>query len=134
MSADLSPMSFSGSAIEKVESESQPAAIKRFVQKQVPDSILLNMELNNSISSLPCNYNFEVSGWKADAPSRRQSRPLAAPCRFTMHTFTMQIHKTVWRIKQANAKVVALQFPEGLLMYSCLISVRLRHSSTLYID
>jgi 2-(3-amino-3-carboxypropyl)histidine synthase len=34
----------------------------------------------------------------------------------------MQIMKTVWRIKQAGAKRVALQFPEGLLMYACAIS------------
>lgn len=34
----------------------------------------------------------------------------------------MQIHKTIWRLRQANAKIVALQFPEGLLMYSCIIS------------
>ena len=33
-----------------------------------------------------------------------------------------QIHKSVWRLRQAGAKRVALQFPEGLLMYSCIIS------------
>jgi hypothetical protein len=33
-----------------------------------------------------------------------------------------QIHKTVWRLKQAGSKKVALQFPEGLLMYACIIS------------
>lgn len=30
--------------------------------------------------------------------------------------------KTIWRIKEAGAKCIALQFPEGLLMYSCIIS------------
>jgi 2-(3-amino-3-carboxypropyl)histidine synthase len=34
----------------------------------------------------------------------------------------VQIHKTVWRLKQAGAKRVALQFPEGLLMYACVIA------------
>lgn len=34
----------------------------------------------------------------------------------------LQIHKTVWRIKQKGAKRVALQFPEGLLMYACVIA------------
>lgn len=33
-----------------------------------------------------------------------------------------QIHKTIWRIRQKNAKRVALQFPEGLMMYACIIS------------
>lgn len=30
--------------------------------------------------------------------------------------------KTVWRIQEASAKRVALQFPEGLLMYACVIA------------
>lgn len=36
--------------------------------------------------------------------------------------YNFEIFKTIWRIKQASAKRVALQFPEGLLMYSCIIS------------
>lgn len=36
--------------------------------------------------------------------------------------YNFEIHKTVWRIKQANAKCVALQFPEGLLLFACTIS------------
>jgi hypothetical protein len=36
--------------------------------------------------------------------------------------YNFEIHKTVWRIKQAAAKRVALQFPEGLLMYACVIA------------
>lgn len=36
--------------------------------------------------------------------------------------YNFEIHKTVWRIKQAGAKRVALQFPEGLLLYACTIS------------
>lgn len=36
--------------------------------------------------------------------------------------YNFEIHKTVWRIKLANAKRVALQFPEGLLMFACTIS------------
>jgi 2-(3-amino-3-carboxypropyl)histidine synthase len=41
--------------------------------------------------------------------------------------YKFEIHKTVWRIKQANSKHVALQFPEGLLMYACVISDILEH-------
>lgn len=36
--------------------------------------------------------------------------------------YNFEIRKTVWRIRQANSKRVALQFPEGLLLYSCVIS------------
>lgn len=58
---------------------------------KIPDEILNNLQLQDAISILPQNYEFEIN-------------------------------KTVWRIKQANAKRVALQFPEGLLMFSCIIS------------
>jgi 2-(3-amino-3-carboxypropyl)histidine synthase len=40
--------------------------------------------------------------------------------------YDFEIHKTVWRIKQAQARLVALQFPEGLVMFSCIISDILR--------
>lgn len=33
-----------------------------------------------------------------------------------------QIHKTLWRLRQAGARRVALQLPEGLLMYACIIA------------
>lgn len=36
--------------------------------------------------------------------------------------YNFEIHKTVWRIRQAGATQVALQFPEGLLMYACAIA------------
>ena len=36
--------------------------------------------------------------------------------------YNFEIHKTVWRVKQTGAKRVALQFPEGLLMFACAIA------------
>eukprot|EP01135_Chromosphaera_perkinsii_P001315 Nk52_evm42s164 gene=Nk52_evmTU42s164 len=36
--------------------------------------------------------------------------------------YNFEIEKTIWRIKSTNSKRVALQFPEGLLMYACAIS------------
>ncbi|GAB4813198.1 hypothetical protein N2152v2_000244 [Parachlorella kessleri] len=36
--------------------------------------------------------------------------------------YNFEIHKTLWRIRQAGARHVALQFPEGLLMYACIIA------------
>lgn len=58
--------------------------------QRIPDDILKNDALNEAISVLPMNYNFEI-------------------------------HKTIWRIRSDNVKKVALQFPEGLLMYACVI-------------
>jgi 2-(3-amino-3-carboxypropyl)histidine synthase len=58
----------------------------------IPDDILLNAELNEAISILPANYNFEI-------------------------------HKIIWRIKSdKDIHRVSLQFPEGLLLYACIIS------------
>ncbi|ORY50311.1 Diphthamide biosynthesis protein 1, partial [Rhizoclosmatium globosum] len=37
------------------------------------------------------------------------------------NNYNFEIHKTVWQIKSFGAKRVALQFPEGLLMYSLTI-------------
>ena len=36
--------------------------------------------------------------------------------------YNFEIHKTVWRLRQAGATRVALQFPEGLLLYACVIA------------
>ncbi|KAI8973608.1 putative diphthamide synthesis protein-domain-containing protein [Mycotypha africana] len=36
--------------------------------------------------------------------------------------YNFEIHKTVWRVRKSGAKKVALQLPEGLLMFACLIS------------
>lgn len=35
--------------------------------------------------------------------------------------YNFEIHKTIWRIRQTNAKRVALQMPEGLLMFAITI-------------
>lgn len=57
---------------------------------KIPDDISNNSDLNQAVSALPKNYNFEL-------------------------------HKTIWRIRQLCSKRVALQMPEGLLMYATTI-------------
>lgn len=63
----------------------------RKAKNSIPQEILENSELNEAISVLPKNYNFEI-------------------------------HKSVWKVQQEKPEVTALQFPEGLLMYSCIIA------------
>mmetsp|Transcript_12321 Transcript_12321/g.18579 ORF Transcript_12321/g.18579 Transcript_12321/m.18579 type:complete len:504 (+) Transcript_12321:59-1570(+) len=63
-------------------------------QQQIPEWISDNQALREAIArGLPSNYNFEIA-------------------------------KTIWRLSQCEPKCcrVALQFPEGLLMYACIIS------------
>ncbi|KAF2497310.1 diphthamide biosynthesis protein 1 [Lophium mytilinum] len=57
----------------------------------IPPSILNDPDINDAISLLPPNYNFEI-------------------------------HKTIHRIQTSSAKNIALQFPEGLLLFATTIS------------
>lgn len=36
--------------------------------------------------------------------------------------YNFEVHKSVWKVKSESIRTVALQFPEGLLMYACVIS------------
>ena len=36
--------------------------------------------------------------------------------------YNFEVYKTLWRIRTEGSKIVALQFPEGLLMYACLLA------------
>ncbi|KAI6655202.1 Diphthamide biosynthesis protein 1 [Oopsacas minuta] len=38
------------------------------------------------------------------------------------YNYNFEIHKTIWHVRKNNSICVALQFPEGLLMYGCVIS------------
>ncbi|KAJ2858967.1 Diphthamide biosynthesis protein 1, partial [Coemansia erecta] len=75
------------SANQKTQGKRKPAGNAN----QVPNDILEDPRLNQAISLLPSNYNFEI-------------------------------HKTIWQIRRLEATRVALQFPEGLLMFACTIS------------
>lgn len=59
---------------------------------KIPDEILENGELNQDIQN--------------NLPNN----------------YTFEIHKTIWFIKQKDAKRVFLQFPEGLIVFACRIS------------
>jgi 2-(3-amino-3-carboxypropyl)histidine synthase len=62
------------------------------------------------------------------AVSASMQRTLVAPSTSWLHTSrprntpAVQVMKTVWRLRRAKAKRVAMQFPEGLLMYASVLS------------
>jgi 2-(3-amino-3-carboxypropyl)histidine synthase len=87
---------------------------------QVPDGILHDEALNEAIAVLPANYNFEVR--LRNLPCMPWHRISDGEERTHVRLFVPQIHKTVARIRQLGARRVALQFPEGLLMYACVIA------------
>eukprot|EP01035_Chromulina_nebulosa_P031933 gene31933-42607_t len=35
--------------------------------------------------------------------------------------YNFEIHKSIWKVLQEKPEITALQFPEGLLMYACII-------------
>lgn len=44
--------------------------------------------------------------------------------------YNFEIAKSIWKIKDMKSKCVGLQFPEGLLMYACVISdILVKHTS-----
>lgn len=75
---------------------------------QIPADILGNQALNDELKHLPSNYNVR----------RRSARSFA----LNFLRLQFEIHKTIWRLRTTKSKMVALQFPEGLLMYSCIIA------------
>lgn len=47
---------------------------------------------------------------------------LAAAMRVLPANYNFEIPKTIWKIREAGAKLVALQFPEGLLLFSLVLA------------
>lgn len=56
-------------------------------------------------------------------PDEIENSPaIAAALKQLPSNYNFEIKKTIWKIRAASAKRVALQFPEGLLMFSCIIA------------
>ena len=36
--------------------------------------------------------------------------------------YNFEVQKTVWRVQQSGARRIALQMPEGFLVYSCILA------------
>lgn len=82
-----------------VRTDDEPKAARTVVKKvtgrrarRIPESILNDPDIAAAVSLLPDNYNFEI-------------------------------HKTIWKLREASppASKVALQFPEGLLLFATVI-------------
>ena len=91
-------------------------------------------------SSRPSRFRGRKKGGKPSAAALRrrarripdevlQDAELNAAIRKLPLNYEFEVHKTVWRLRQENSKVVALQFPEGLLMYACVLSDIFEHFS-----
>ncbi|PUU74163.1 putative diphthamide synthesis protein-domain-containing protein [Tuber borchii] len=76
--------------VDAIQLSSRPRRAARAIN-QIPSEILQDKDLNEAITLLPENYNFEI-------------------------------HKTIWNIRKHGATRVALQMPEGLLLFACTIA------------
>ena len=78
----------------------------RRVANQIPDDILHDAELNAAIDGQSSLGNLAN---KADFT--------ALP-----GNYNFEIHKTIYQVRRDGVKTVALQMPEGLMMYGCAIA------------
>ncbi|KAF2309348.1 hypothetical protein GH714_001694 [Hevea brasiliensis] len=55
---------------------------------------------------------------------RNYPQRLISQCRISLlpSNYNLEVHKCVWRIRSTRAKRLALQLPEGLLLYSLILS------------
>lgn len=51
-----------------------------------------------------------------------EDKALNDAIRLLPKNYNFEIHKTVWKIRTENATRVALQMPEGLLVYACIVA------------
>jgi hypothetical protein len=51
-----------------------------------------------------------------------EDRDLARAISVLPGNYNFEVYKTIWRVREAKARMVGMQFPEGLLMYACIIS------------
>ena len=55
-------------------------------------------------------------------PSIAEDAVLLAALQALPSNYNFEVPKTIWRLRQMGARSVALQFPEGLLLYACTIA------------
>jgi len=78
----------------------------RRVANQIPDDILHDAELNAAINGkVPLEHFAEK-----------------AHCIALPGNYNFEIHKTIYQVRRDGVKTVALQMPEGLMMYGCAIA------------
>mgnify|MGYP002385831331 FL=1 len=78
----------------------------------IPDHIMHNLDLNNTIAAV-CERELRATSMMyADAPVAQ----------LLPGNYNFEVHKTLHRIETLGSKVVALQMPEGLQAWACAIS------------
>lgn len=103
-------------------SETTKLPRRRFVGAKKTDG---NLNLSNSGTAVVHNPKTKINVARAinHIPDDiLDDKELNEAIKLLPQNYNFEIHKTVWNIKKNNAKRVALQMPEGLLIYSLVIS------------
>lgn len=82
------------------------------------------MEENNTvvIKAKPTRKVIKVTRVNKIPESILNNHKLQAAIKVLPNNYNFEIPKTIWRIQEMNSKIVALQMPEGLLLYSTTLS------------
>ncbi|EGW33369.1 uncharacterized protein SPAPADRAFT_60716 [Spathaspora passalidarum NRRL Y-27907] len=95
---------------------------RRFIGRKPVDSTS-SSEATESPLVRKANPNRHIGRVHNAIPSDiLEDKDLNSAIKLLPSNYNFEIHKTVWNIRKANASRVALQMPEGLLIYSLIIS------------
>jgi 2-(3-amino-3-carboxypropyl)histidine synthase len=95
---------------------------------------ILTMADTTKVDSSPVRNVAPKDGARVAKPGRRlrlnnaipdavlNDPALTAAISLLPENYNFEVHKCVWKVRNEKIKMVALQFPEGLLMYACVIS------------
>ena len=95
----------------------KPARVS--THNQLPADIADNADLDDAVSKVGGAARRTLV---ADSVNRTSCRAPHIPPLQLPSNYNFEIKKTVWRVRQAGARRVALQFPEGLLLFACTIA------------
>ncbi|KAK6465316.1 putative diphthamide synthesis protein-domain-containing protein [Scheffersomyces coipomensis] len=99
--------------------EVKRAPRRRFIGKKSVD----NEDKDGSSNALVTTKKKHIGRVMNQIPDEiMNDKDLNDAIRLLPSNYNFEIHKTVWNIRKHEAKRVALQMPEGLLMYSLIIS------------
>ena len=88
-----------------------------------PDQMPAPPRLPASLLTVPGPLPLPLAAPLSQVPADiLHNEALAAALAVLPANYSFEVHKTVWRVRQAGARRVALQFPEGLLLYACVIA------------
>jgi hypothetical protein len=125
-------MADTNTAVEPAAAAEKPRpAPKRFVRNQVNSLIIFShaqktppkQNRRPAAAHVSLTSPIPLPTTKTQVPQHILDDPdLAAAITVLPANYSFEVQKTVWRLRQAKVRSLALQFPEGLLLYATSLS------------